>query len=227
LAGLSARPVVFTDPPAFVERYAAEIDHSESPSLPKEPKTDNGNVESSTFAKMTVDLSNEEAFVLNVILDGNSLDVLLRLFTHQDKAQRVKIASAFAAVNAKFSHHEESGFADKRKQFWLDVAEHLPDMQNALSEALIASAKEGTTNQIPYTLAWMPGQGRETLELFAWAAKHHPVSWVRRSSIYYVVKLGGDEELADPLLQNRSYDPDYKVRKEALDLRFKRFTGEL
>ena len=71
----------------------------------------------------------------------------------------------------------------------------------------------------------MPGQGRETLELFAWAAKHHPDWWVRRFSVYFVVKFGQHEELAGPLLQNRTHDPDYRVRKQVLDLRFKRFTG--
>lgn len=227
LAGLSARPVVFADPPAFVERYVTEMDHSDPSSQPTEPEIGGGQVATSEFAKLTAGLSNEEALVFNVILDGESSDVLLRLFAHPEKAQRVKVAMAFAAVNVKFSHNEETGFAEKRRQFWLDVEEHLPDIQNALSEALIASAKEGTTNRVPYTLAWLPGQGRETVELFAWAAKHHPDPGVRRSSVYYVVKVGGDEELAGPLLRNRTHDPDYSVRKLALDLRFRRFTGEL
>jgi hypothetical protein len=227
LAGLSARPVVFADPPAFVERYVTEMDHSDPSSQPTEPEIGGGQVATSEFAKLTAGLSNEEALVFNVILDGESSDVLLRLFAHPEKAQRVKVAMAFAAVNVKFSHNEETGFAEKRRQFWVDVEEHLPDIQNALSEALIASAKEGTTNRVPYTLAWLPGQGRETVELFAWAAKHHPDPGVRRSSVYYVVKVGGDEELAGPLLRNRTHDPDYSVRKLALDLRFRRFTGEL
>ena len=231
LAGLSARPVIFTDPPAFVEQYAADMDHSDPSSLPKEPETDGGHVDESEYAKLTTDFSKEEALVFKVIMDGDmdsgSLDVLLRLFAHPEKAQRMKIASAFAAVNIKYTHDEESGFPEKRNQFWVEAEEHFPDIQNALSEALIASAEEGTTSRIPYTLAWLPGQGRETVELFAWAAKHHPDPRVRRSSLYYVVKLGGAEDLAAPLLQNRTHDPDYSVRKEALDLRFRRFTGEL
>ena len=226
LAGLSARPVVFADPPAFVERYAAEMDHSDPSSPPKEPETDGGHVDESESAKMTTDFSNEDALVRNVILDGESPDVLLRLFTHPEKAQRVKMASAFAAVNIEFTHDEESGFAEKRRQFWVDVEEHLPDIQNALSEALIASAEEGTTTYIPYTLAWMPGQDRETVEMLAWAAKHHPDPWVRRFSVYFVVRYGGHEELAGPLLRNRTHDPDYRVRKEVLDQRLRRFTGE-
>ena len=217
LAGLSARPVVFADPPAFVERYAAEMDHSDPSSLPKVSES----------AKPTTDFSKEEELVFKVIMDGESLDELLRLFAHPEKAQRVKVAMAFAAVNIKFTHDEESGFPEKRNQFWVDAEEHFPNIQNALSEALIASAEEGTTSRIPYTLAWLPGQGRETVELFAWSAKHHPDPRVRRSSVYYVVKLGGHEDLAAPLLRNRTHDPDYSVRKEVLDLRFRRFTGEL
>jgi len=149
----------------------------------------------------------------------------MRLFAHPEKAQRVKIATAFAAVNAKFSHNEETGFSKKRRKLWVDAKDNLPDMQNALYEALIASAEQGKTNQIPYTLAWMPGQGHETVELLAWAAKHHPDPWVRNFSVYFVVKFGGDEELAAPLLQNRTHDPDYGVRKRVLDLRISRFTG--
>jgi len=231
LAGLSARPVVFADPPTFVERYVTEMDHSDPSSLPKEPETDGGYVDESEYANLTAGFSKEEALVLKVIMDGDmdstSLDVLLRLFAHPEKAQRVKIASAFAAVNIKYTHDEESGFPEKRNQFWVDAEEHFPNIQNALSEALIASAEEGTASRIPYTLAWLPGQGRETVELFAWSAKHHPDPRVRRSSVYYVVKLGGHEDLAGLLLRNLSHDPDYSVRKLALDLRFRRFTGEL
>ena len=140
---------------------------------------------------------------------------------------RMKIASAFASVNVKFTHDEESGFPDKRNQFWVDAEEHFLDIQNALSEALVASAEEGITTGIPYTLAWLPGQGRETVELFAWAAKYHWDPRVRGSSVNYVDKLGGHEDLAGPLLRNRIHDPDYRVRKLALELRFRRFIGEL
>ena len=226
LAGLSARPVVFADPPEFVELYAAKMVHSDSSSPPEEPETDGGHVDESESAKLTTDFANEEALVHRVIFDGESPELLLRLFAHTEKAQRVKMASAFAAVNTEFTHDEESGFAEKREQFWKDVKEHLPDIQNALSEALITSAEEGTKNYIPYTLAWMPGQGHETVELLAWAAKHHPDTWVRKFSVYFVVRFGGDEEIAGPLLRNRTHDPDYRVRKEVLDQRFRRFTGK-
>ncbi|NOX93893.1 MAG: hypothetical protein GXP04_02010 [Alphaproteobacteria bacterium] len=227
LAGLSARPVVFADPPAFVERYVAEMDHSDPLSAPKEPETGGGHVDLSKSAKLTTDFSNEEALVFKVIMSGESLDELLRLFAHPEKAQRVKVASAFAAVNVKFTHDEESGFPKKRNQFWVDEKEHFPDIQNALSEALIASAEEGITTGIPYTLAWLPGQGHETVELFAWAAKHHWDPRVRGSSVNFAVKFGGHEDFAGPLLRNRIHDPDYSVRKLALDLRFKRFTGKM
>ncbi|VAV91390.1 hypothetical protein MNBD_ALPHA06-1435 [hydrothermal vent metagenome] len=232
LAGLSARPVVFAAPPAFVERYVAE-NHSDPSSPPKEPETDGGQVDSSDSVKMTTnfsketDFSKEEALVFKVIMDGTLLDELLQLFAHPQKAQRVKIAWAFASVNSKFTHDEESGFPEKRRQFWVDVEEHLPDIQNALFEAVIASAEEGTTNKIPYTLAWMPGQDHETIELLAWAANHHPAPWVRRFSVFFVVEHGRNEELAAPLLRNRTHDPDYRVRKEVLDQRFRRFTQML
>ncbi|MEW6982567.1 hypothetical protein AAD001_07925 [Colwelliaceae bacterium 6471] len=226
LAGFSAKPVVFADPPAFVERYAAEMSYSDPSSSPREPDTDGGQVATSKFPKLTADLSKEEALVFNVILDGESSDVLLRLFTHPEKAQRVKVAMAFAAVNGQFSHNEETGFDEKRRKFWLDAEEHIPDIQNAFFEALITSAEEGTMNKIPYTLAWwMPGQEHKTVQMLAWAAKHHPDPWVRRFSVYFVVRFGGDEELSGPLLQDRIYDPAYKVRKEVLEWRFRRFIG--
>lgn len=223
LGGLGARPVAFADPPPFVEQYASDMHHSDHLSPPRGLETGSEQVAESEFAQLTADLSNEEVFVFNVIMNGTSTDMLLHLFAHPEKAQRVKVASAFAAVNVKYSHNEESGYPEKRVQFWVDVEEHLPDIQNALSEALIASAEDGTTSYIPYTLAWMPGQGHETVELLAWAAKHHPDPWVRRFSVYFVVRFGGDEEIAGPLLRDRAHDPDYRVRKEVLDRRYSRF----
>lgn len=216
LAGLRARPVVFADPPAFVEQYAAEMDHSEPSSLSKESES----------TKMTTIFSNEEALVLNLILDGTSPDVLVQMFTHPEKAQRVKTALAFSALNARLNHYEESDFSEKKEQFWTDVEEHIPDIQNAFFEALIASAEEGTKTKIPYTLAWwMPGQEHKRDQVLAWATKHHPDPWVRRFSVFFVVEHGGDEELAGPILRDRTHDPAYRVRKEVLDQRFRRFKG--
>ena len=233
LAGLSARPIVYADPPEFVEQYAAEMEHSDPSTLTQRSEFESVRVDESNsaeLAKKLTDLSSDEAFVFNVIMAGEksseSLDVLLGLFAHPEKAQRVKIASALSAVNVKFTHDEESGFADKREQFWKDLAEHLPDIQNALFEALITSAKEGTKNYIPYTLAWMLGQGRETVEVLAWAAKHHHDWWIRRFSVYFVVRFGGHEDLAGPLLKSGVHDPDYRVRREVLDRRIARLIGE-
>lgn len=226
LAGLTATPVVFADPPAFVEQYAAAMEHSDPSSLIKEPEINGGHADGSEFAKLMTDFNDEEALVFKVIMEGGSLDMLLRLFTHPEKAQRVKIALAYAAVNIKFTHNEESGFPQKRSQFQVKVKEHLPNIRNALFEALIASAEKGTTTYHPYTLAWLPGQGRETVDMLAWAAKHHPHPRVRIFSVYFVVRFGEDEELATALLQNRTHDPDYRVRKEVLNLRIKRFTGQ-
>ena len=227
LAGLNSSPVTYAEPPAFVESYGAKMAHSDPTYQSAELKIDKGQLATSQFSKLTGGLSVTEKLVFNVILGGNSSEVLTRLFAHPDKTQRIKVASAFAAVNVRFSHNEETGFADKRRQFWLDVEQHIPDIQNGLSEALISSAKAGKYSYTPYTLAWLPEQGRETVELFTWAAKHHPNASVRRSSLYYVVILGGNEDLAGPLLQNKTHDPDYKTRKEALELRYKRFTGQI
>ena len=227
LAGLSARPVVFADPPAFVERYAAEMDHSDPSSLPKEFETDGGHVDEYESTKVTTDFSNEEALVLDLVLDGESPDVLLRLFTHPEKAQRVKVAMAFAALNVRLNHDEESDFSEKKDQFFVDVEEHFPQIQNAFFEALIMSAEEGTTTYIPYTLAWwMPGQEQKNVEVLAWAAKHHPDPWVRRFAVFFVIEYGGDEELVGTLLQNGTHDSAYRVRKEVLDQRIRRLIGE-
>ena len=225
LAGLGARPVVFAEPPAFVDQYAATMNHSNLSSPRNELETSGGHTDESDSTNLTTVFPFEEALVHKVIFDGESPDLLLRLFAHPDKAQRVKMAAALAAVNAEFTHNEESGFPEKRTQFWIDVEEHLPNIQNALFEALITSAEEGTTNKIPYTLAWMPGQDHQTIEVLAWAANHHPDSWVRRFSVFFVVQYGGDEELAAPLLRNGPHDPSYTVRKEVLRQRWIRFTG--
>jgi len=223
LAGLGAHPIEFAEPPAFVEKYAAQLDHSDSPPLAMTPGSGSGGPGTDAeSANMTADFSKEDAVVRNVILGGASPDILLRLFAHSDRTQRVKAALAFASVNAELTHDEESGFADKRGQFWKDVAPHVPDIQNALFEALIVSAEEEAENYIPYTLAWMPDQGQATVELLAWAAKHHPDPWVRKFSVFFVVQHGDNEDLASPLLRDRTHDPEYRVRKEVLDQRLRR-----
>ena len=91
---------------------------------------------------------------------------------------------------------------------------------------MITSAKEGTTTRIPYTLAWMPGQDHKTVEVLTWAAKHHPDSWVRWFSVYFVVQFGGIEEHAVHLLKDRRHDPDYRVRKLVLSQRWRKLIGE-
>lgn len=225
-ADLNVTPVVFAAPPAFVEQYATKMDHSDPPFTLKKPETNRGHVEESGPVKLTTDFANEKALLHKVFFEGELPNTFLRLIAHPEKAQRVKMALAFSAINAEFTHDEESGFPEKRRQFWVDVEEHLPTIQNALFEALITSAEEGTSNRIPYTLAWMPGQAHETVELLAWAAEHHPDHWVRRFSVFFVVEHGQNEELAGPLLRNRTDDPDYRVRKEVSKQRTRRFKGD-
>ena len=233
LAGLSTHPVMFANPPSFVAKYVAEMDYSDSLTTPKESEANNGSkvdeseIDKAKMAKWMKDFSYEEALAFKAVMTGETLDEFYRLISHPEKEQRVKIASAYAAMHVQYSHHEESGFGEKRNQFNANLNKHLPDFRNALSEALIASAKEGTVTRIPYTLAWLPGQGRETVELFEWSAKHHPHPRVRRASIYFVAKLAKDEELVGSLLRDKSQDPDYRVRKLALDLRYRIFTGDL
>ena len=89
------------------------------------------------------------------------------------------------------------------------------------------SAEQGQHSMTPYTLAWLPGQGRETVELFDWAARHHPDPRVRRICTYYAAILVADKTLVNDLLSDRTHDPDYSVREQVLDIRFKRFIGVL
>ncbi|NOU51274.1 HEAT repeat domain-containing protein [Pseudoalteromonas sp. JBTF-M23] len=227
LAGLSTQPILYAAPPAFVAQYAENMQYSEPSSLVKVNATAFESPEGAHYTKWMQGFSYEEALVFKAIMAGESLDELWGLFAHPDKAVRIKIASAFAAVNIKFSHHDESGFPPKRNQFWKDLGEQLPNVRNALSEGLIETAKHGTATRIPYTLAWLPEMGTETLKLFEWAAKHHPDPNVRRSSMYYVAYIGREEEFSAPLLLNRAHDPDYSVRKLALGLRFRRLVGDL
>jgi hypothetical protein len=103
LAGLSARPVVFADPPAFVEQYATETDHSDHSSPPQAPDTDGGHVDESAYAKLTAGFSQEEALVLKVIMDGDmdseSLEELLRLFvSNQSTPSKNRLRSLLASL---------------------------------------------------------------------------------------------------------------------------------
>lgn len=69
----------------------------------------------------------------------------------------------------------------------------------------------------------MPSQNQETAELLAWAANHHPDLWVRRFCVYFVVEFGGNEALAEILMKSARGDPEYRVRKQVLDIQLNRF----
>ena len=228
LAGLGASPVVFADPPSLVAQYAAQMEHSDpsSESVDQGPEVgaavDAEPVNESASGNLTTDIEAEKELVHRVIFDGEPLDLILSQFAHPEKAKRVKMAAAFGAVNIEFTHNEESGYPDLRRQFWVDVEDHLPNIENALFEALIASAEEGANSRLPYTIAWLPGQDRDAVEVLAWAAKHHPDPWVRRFSVYFVVRFGGHEDLSVPILKDRINDPSYIVRREVLDRKIER-----
>lgn len=213
LAGLGSSEVIFAKPPAFVEQYASERFASTQADSTKP-----------TEATLTKDFYREALLVRNVILDGLPINDVIALFSHPEKAKRVKIALALADVNFRLSHDEQSGFDEKRTQFWEDAKAHNTDIQNALFEALIASAKEGTSNHIPYTLAWWMQETKpKAVEVLAWAAKHHPYTWIRNFSVYYVVQFGDNEERASSLISDRVNDPVFRVRKQVLDQRIRRF----
>ena len=72
----------------------------------------------------------------DVIVNGESSDELIRLFTSSDKATRLKIAAAFGKVNIKLSHDEGSNFDERRDEFCEKVKDHEAAMQNALFECL-------------------------------------------------------------------------------------------
>ncbi|KNC66711.1 hypothetical protein [Pseudoalteromonas ardens] len=146
-------------------------------------------------------------------MTGEALNEFLRLFSHPDKAQRIKTVSTFAAVQIKYTHNEQSGYPKKRNQFMADksLTPHFPTVRNALAEALIATTREGIPTRIPYTPAWLTGQGQEIIELFSWSVQHHPDHDVRRSSIYYISILEGEEEVAALVLYSRTHNPVYSV----------------
>ena len=214
LAGLASDPVTFAKPPEFVQKYVNER-YKEQVLTANEEEAE---------VKLTTDYFNEAALVRNVIVNGESPDQLIDLFTHSDKAKRVKIAVAFGEVNIKLSHDEGTNFDERRKAFWQKVDTHSADIQSALFEALIASAQERTRTFIPYTLAWWMKETKpKAVEMLTWAAKHHPDPWVRRFSVYYVVQFGDNEEFAEELIDEQTHDPAFRVRKQVLELRLKRF----
>lgn len=221
LAGLGANPITYSAPPPFVERYASALrtkpitdDQAQHPKVAITSNT--------STVKLTESFEQEEKLVRRVFFEDEPLEHFLSLFAHPQKAQRVRIASAFSKINTTYTHDEESGYPDKRRQFWKDAEKHLPHIQNALFEALITSAEENTPNLMPYTLAWIPSQNQETVELLAWAANHHPDWWVRRFSVYFVVEFGGNEALGEMLMKSARSDPEYKVRKQVLDIQLNR-----
>ena len=223
LLGLSAGPVTFSKPPEFVEEYALKFGPAQASPFSSRVGVDESELPSPIPAKWTRDFFNKAALVRNVMLNGESPEQLIELFTHPEKEKRVKIAFAFGAVNIMMSHDYGSGYPEKRKQFWQDVEQHLPDIQNALFEALIVSAEERSRNYLPYTIAWMPINQQLKNEMLTWAAKHHPDAWVRRFCVYYVVRFGENEQLAMELLESGVHDPVFRVRNEVLTQKIRRF----
>lgn len=212
LAGLNSYPVVFAEPPAAFALFTDEIKNMAPTKIP---------------SQLTQSYSEEEALLHQVFFDGKSIELIMERFAHSDSAKRIKMASAFANFNVQYSHDDESGYPERRKRFWQEVEQRIPILQQAFFEALIMSAVEETPNFIPYTLGWMPGPKSETVELFTWAAQHHSDWWVRRFSVYFVVKFGDNKEFASLLLRDRVNDPDYRVRKQVLELKFGKLTGQI
>lgn len=213
LAGLRSDPVEFGEPPAFVDQFVMQ----------KHGKTPTGLLAELSKVKLTKDYFHDTALVRDVIVNGEPVDELIKRFTHPDKAKRVSIAFAFGEVNFKLSHNEETNFDKRRDEFWLKVANHKGDIQNALFEALIASAQERSWNYIPYTLAWwMQEQKEKSIEVLTWAAKHHPDTWIRNFCVYYIVQYSESEKHAKILIKDRIHDPVFRVRKQVFDQRIRR-----
>lgn len=221
LAGLNASPIVFSPPPAFIEEHSQRI-KNRAPESDVSPSTaDKAIFNEHSSENMTTNIEPVKTYVLELLQSDNASNQLLVLFTHPDMRVRVRIALAFADLNVRLTHDETSDFREKRIKFYEEIEPSLSEVQNALFEALIVSAKEQTNNYIPYTLAWMPGQGQETLEMFSWAAQHHPDVWIRDFSVYFVVQFGDDEKLASKLLNSRVHDPDFKVRQQVFEQRLR------
>jgi hypothetical protein len=212
VGGLASSEIVFDKPPAFVAEYVSD-----------KYGINNTGTQNDATGNLTKDYFNEAALVRNIIVNGESPDELIRGFTSPDKATRVKMAAAFGEVNIQLSHDENSHFDQRRDEFWKKVKGHESAMQNALFEALIVSAQEQTRTYIPYTLAWwMQDDKSKTVNMLAWAAKHHNATWVRQFSLYYVAQFGGDEELAAEVIAHSTHDPVFRVRAHALSQRYRR-----
>ena len=73
----------------------------------------------------------------------------------------------------------------------------------------------------------MPEQKPKAVEMLTWAAKHHPDTWIRNFSIFYVVQFGDNEQHASALIADGTHDPIYRVRKQVLEQRIRRFKETL
>ena len=117
LAGLGSGPVTFAKPPVFVQEYAAKFGP-----LEVSPFSDSARAgvydweqKQPVPAKWTRDYFNEAALVRNVMLNDESPEKLISLFTHPEKEKRVKIAFAFGAVNIMMSHDDARSKARRRR----------------------------------------------------------------------------------------------------------------
>ena len=86
LAGLAAQEVVYAKPPEFVARYAEKHaqKHAAQASGTVTKKTNN------TLTPVTQEHAKETALATEVFFADGSADELIALFSHPDKAQRIK-----------------------------------------------------------------------------------------------------------------------------------------
>ena len=165
-----------------------------------------------------------DELALRVVMEGESPEALISHMIDSDA--RIRIAAANALAEAFFeSLIQLDDSYDKQHEFWESIEAEQSIVRSALYEALVDSVEKGTSNWIPYVVAWMPGQDDKTLELLAWASNNHPDADMRRSSTFFVVTIAPRSDLSTQVLEQRAHDPSFRVRMEALGFRFTRWVN--
>jgi len=223
------KPIEYTEPPDFatqdVEGIGADPgtsgsaeDHvGMSENAPAVNAEDADSRHTSGTGAVATDVDD---LAMRIVLEGESPDLLVALMKSNDRDTRIAAALALAkAVDAGIALERNWVRKDR---FSESVGADIGSVRTACYEALADSAEEGTYNWLPYVIAWMPGQDRQTLEMLAWAADNHNSAEMRRHAMYFAVNCDREGELATEVLDHRAHDPSLRVRMEALGLRFER-----
>jgi hypothetical protein len=230
LFALPITPVEYKAPPNFAREVVP-------PAATQPANTDEPELTSAAPAPGGLAGEDIEGLAKGVLLEGQSPDQFLALFSHPDQAVRMAAARALAlcwSANMGMAEPRAEGHEELMRRyefehdFWANADK--PVVLNALVDAVSMSFERGEGEpraddyHVLYLLSGSWGQSAQRAEILAWVANHHPSDDMRLSAMFFLVNRGREfaREIGDEVLDSRASDPSFRVRFEAWKQRAQR-----